>query len=66
MKLHSEPKYVEMGTCTAGAIVGWLNDYAKLAKQTNYLPDSDIEQITHIASWLFDRAEKIDLENSKH
>jgi hypothetical protein len=60
---YPEPKYVEMGTCTAGAIVGWLNDYAKFAKQSGLLPEGDIEQITSIASWRFDKAEKVDREN---
>lgn len=63
---YPEPKYVEMGTCTAGAIVGWLNDYAKIAKEDGYLPERDIEQITHVASWLFDKAEAVDRENNQH
>ena len=65
MKKHHEPKYVEMGTCTAGAIVGWLRDYAKLATRDNCLSECDIEQIMHIADWLFDRAEKIDRLNQE-
>ena len=65
MKRYSEPKYVEMGTCTAGAIVGWLKDYAKIAERDGYLPEGDIEQILHVAGWLFDKAEEIDWANSK-
>lgn len=65
MKKYPEPKYVEMGTCAAGAIVGWLKDYAKLASRDGYLPEGDIEQILHIADWLFDKAEKVDQLNSK-
>lgn len=65
MKNYPEPKYVEMGTCTAGAIVGWLKDYAKLASRDSYLPGGDIERILHIADWLFDKAEEIDRINNR-
>lgn len=65
MKKYPEPKYVEMGTCTAGAIVGWLNDYASFAEKERCLSESDIEQIRHVAGWLFDKAEEIDRKNSQ-
>lgn len=57
-------KYVEIGTCVAGAIVGWLKDYANYAESTSYLPENDLEQIRHIADWLFERAEETDRKNN--
>ena len=62
---NTKPKRVEIGTCAAGAIVGWLKDYAKLAESTGYLPECDIEQIRHLADFLFDQAEKVDQMNNQ-
>ena len=64
MKKYPEQKYVEMGTCTAGAIAGWLKDYAKLLEK-NYGDDSLIDQVNHISDWLFDKAENIDRINNQ-